>query len=276
MPLKGNNVRFHNNFLRRYLDIAPSALAYERAIECALHVGNDWKGPILDIGCGDGIFAQILFEGKIDTGIDPDADEVSRARPRNKYNELIVCYGDNIPKPDASYNTVFSNSVLEHILDLQPVLQEVHRLMTDDARFYVTIPTDRLEEATFVARVISAVGLKQLAYRYGKFYNRFWRHYNVHSLEGWRAVFEQAGFDVEIERPYVPKNLSTLYDLMTPLALPALIAKKKLRRWLLVPSLRPFVAPIMNAILAGFVSKAVDARPDDGCLVYYALRKRRQ
>ena len=61
-----------------------------------------------------------------------------------------------------------------------------------------------------------------------------------------------------------------------PLALPALIAKKRFRRWLLVPALRPFVAPIMNAILAGPVAKAVDAKPDEGCLVYYALRKRRQ
>lgn len=269
-------MRFNGNFLKRYLAIAPSALAYERAIECALHVGKSWPAPILDIGCGDGIFAKILFEGKIDTGIDPDADEVSRAKPLDKYEELIVCYGDKIPKPDGSYNTVFSNSVLEHIPDLQPVLREVHRLMSDDARFYITIPTDRLEQATFLARALSAVGLKQLAYRYGKFYNRFWRHYNVHSLEGWRAVFAEAGFEVEIERAYVPKNLSTLYDLLTPLALPALIAKKRFRRWLLVPALRPFVAPIMNAILAGPVAKAVDAKPDEGCLVYYALRKRRQ
>ncbi len=56
--------------------------------------------------------------------------------------------------------------------------------MSDDARFYITIPTDRLEQATFLARILSAVGLKQLAYRYGKFYNQFWRHYNVHNLEG--------------------------------------------------------------------------------------------
>ncbi len=57
-------MRFNSDFLKRYLAIAPSALAYERAIECELHVGKNWASPILDIGCGDGIFAQILFRGQ--------------------------------------------------------------------------------------------------------------------------------------------------------------------------------------------------------------------
>jgi len=267
-------VQFHSNFLRRYLALAPSALAFERSIECALHVERPWPAPILDIGCGDGIFAEILFAGKIDTGIDPDATEIERAKPLDKYKELIVCTGDNIPKEDASYNTVFSNSVLEHIPDLMPVLREVLRLMSDDARFYVTIPTDRLERATFIARVLSAVGLRGLAERYGHFYNRFWKHFNVHDEKGWRDIFEEAGFEIEIERPYVPTNSSTLYDLLTPVALPALIARKLYRRWFLVPALRPYTAPVLNVLLAGAVKRAVNHDGPGGCLVYYSLRKR--
>ncbi|MEM5493302.1 class I SAM-dependent methyltransferase [Hoeflea sp. AS16] len=265
-------MQFHNNFLKRYLRIAPAALALERSIECGLHVGKEWPAPILDIGCGDGIFADILFAGKIDTGIDPDASEVERARPLDKYNELIVCFGDDIPKADGTYNTVFSNSVLEHIPDLMPVLQEVHRLMSDTARFYITIPTDKLERATFIARLLSSIGLVGQAKRYGQFYNRFWKHYNVHTLAEWRQLFEQAGFEVEVERPYVPVNTSTLYDLLTPLALPALIAKKLFRRWLLLPALRPFTAPVMATLLSGAVDRAV--RDEGECLVYYSLRKR--
>ncbi|MHB0954001.1 MAG: class I SAM-dependent methyltransferase [Allorhizobium sp.] len=267
-------MQFHSNFLRRYLALAPSALAFERSIECALHVERPWPAPILDIGCGDGIFAEILFAGKVDTGIDPDASEVERARPLDKYRELIVCTGDNIPKPDASYNTVFSNSVLEHIPDLMPVLREVRRLMSDDARFYITIPTDRLERATFIARVLSAVGISGLAERYGHFYNRFWKHFNVHDEKGWRAIFEEAGFEVEIERPYVPAKFSTLYDLLTPVALPALIARKLYRRWFLIPALRPYTAPVLDVLLAGAVKRAVNHHGPGGCLVYYALRKR--
>lgn len=272
MPRKGMIVRFHNDFLKQYLKIAPAALALERSIECGLHVGKEWPSPILDIGCGDGIFADILFADRIETGIDPDASEVERARRVDKYDELIVCFGDAIPKPDGTYNTVFSNSVLEHIPDLMPVLEEVHRLMSDTARFYITIPTDKLERATFIARLLAAIGLREQAKRYGKFYNRFWKHYNVNTLAEWRQMFEQAGFEVEVERPYVPRNISTLYDLLTPLALPALIAKKLFRRWLLLPGLRPLTAPVIETLLSGAVDRAV--RDEGECLVYYALRKR--
>ncbi len=266
-------MQFHNDFLKRYLLAAPSALAFERAIECELHVDKPWPAPILDIGCGDGIFADILFAGNIDTGIDPDASEVARAKPLGKYNELLVCFGDNIPKPSSSYNTVFSNSVLEHIPDLHPVLLEVHRLMSDDARFYVTIPTNHLEKATLIARLLSSVGLTELAGRYGGFYNRFWRHYNVYTLQGWRTTFERAGFEVEHERPYVPANVSTLYDALTPLGLPGLIAKKLFRRWFLLPWLRPITAPVLASLLAGSVASAL--KPTEaGCLVYYALKKK--
>lgn len=268
-------MQFRNDFLKNYLLIAPAALAYERAIECTLHADKQWPAPVLDIGCGDGIFAQILFAGKVDTGIDPDASEVERARPLGKYDELLVCFGDNIPKPDGSYNTVFSNSVLEHIPDLPPVLHEVYRLMSKDARFYVTIPTDRLERATFIARSLRTIGMNELAGRYGRFYNRFWRHFNVHDLAGWRATFEAAGFEIEIERPYVPTNQSTLYDLMTPLGLPAFIARRQFKRWLLLPWLRPFTAPVLNALLKGQTAAALQpVRADEGCLVYYALKKR--
>lgn len=266
-------MEFNNNFLKRYLLRTPSALGYERAIECELHADKAWPSPILDIGCGDGIFAEVLFAGTVDTGIDPDAGEIEKAKAGGKYRELLVCGGHQIPKPDSSFNTVFSNSVLEHIPDLLPVLREINRLMSEDARFYVTIPTDRLERATFLARILSAIGLEQAAESYGRFYNRFWRHFNVHSLQEWRAIFEEAGFEVEIERPYVPVNQSTLYDLLTPVALPALVAKKMFNRWFLIPPMRPLIAPVLGFFLAGSVKKALALNTNNGCLVYYSLKK---
>ena len=73
-------LRFSRNFLRRYLEIAPAAMAMERAIECEVQARNSWLSPILDIGCGDGFFARILCEDKIDTGIDSSGLGGRRAR----------------------------------------------------------------------------------------------------------------------------------------------------------------------------------------------------
>lgn len=264
-------MKFGNSFLRRYLDEAPAALAVERSVECEIHAGNVWQRPILDIGCGDGIFAKILFAERIDTGIDPDASEVSRAREVSAYDELIVCFGDKIPKPDGSYRTIFSNSVMEHIPDILPVLREAHRLLAPDGVLYLTLPTNRLEQATVPARLLNILGLHRLAKSYGGFYNRFWRHYHAHSEHEWGQIFSQAGFQISEERTYIPRNLSTFCDAITPLALPSMIARKFVRRWFFSPAWRRLASGTLHAGIAPIVERL--GRGSGGGLAFYALRK---
>ena len=266
-------MNFNTDFFFRYLELAPAALALERAIECEVHARNQWHSPILDIGCGDGIFAKILCAETVDTGIDLDPTEIERARWQGIYKELMVCPGDRIPKPDGSYRTIVSNSVLEHISDLLPVLKEAHRLLSPDGLFYVTIPSDRLERATLLARLVRSLGLSGLADRYGKFYNRFWRHHHAYDEAQWRELFLQADFEVVEESAYVPRNLSTLYDFLTLLALPSLVAKKLVNRWFFWPQLRRRTARVTHAVLSPLIERLQMGH--GGCLVFYALQKRR-
>src|SRR2546428_6343193 len=116
-----------------------------RSLECRIYSGLVFERPILDIGCGDGVHAKVLFAEKIDTGIDPNERELERAAELGAYVELIACRGDAIPKPDWAYRTIFSNSVLEHIPDLRPVLKEAHRLLMPGGRFYFTVPSPNFE-----------------------------------------------------------------------------------------------------------------------------------
>src|SRR5687768_14968956 len=122
-------MRFKTDFAQAYSTAAPLALAFERIVECGIMRGQAFERPILDIGCGEGLFATMLFAEKIDTGIDPDGRELDRARALGAYRELIQCRGHAIPKPDGTYRTILSNSVLEHIPDLDSVLMEAHRLL---------------------------------------------------------------------------------------------------------------------------------------------------
>jgi SAM-dependent methyltransferase len=265
-------VTFNTDFLRRYLKLAPAALALERSIECEVHARNLWQSPILDIGCGDGIFAKVLFAERVDTGIDLESAEVERARRHGIYRELIVCPGHRIPKPDGSYRTIFSNSVLEHIPDLSPVLKEANRLLAQEGRFYITVPTDRLEQATLPARLLSSVGFTRLAGRYGKFYNRFWRHYHAYDEPRWRELFNAADFEIAEESAYVSRNLSTFYDLLTVLAIPSLVSKKLVNRWIVWPRLRRTTAGLTHAAISPIIKRL--RQGDGGCLVFYALKKR--
>src|SRR5690349_18526514 len=103
-----NHVRFRSNFLANYAARTPLALAFERTMECRLLSEENFIRPVLDLGCGDGTFASTLFAEPIDTGIDPDERELRKAEETGAYRELIRCTGSAIPKPDASYKTIFS------------------------------------------------------------------------------------------------------------------------------------------------------------------------
>ncbi len=97
---------FKTDFLYNYIKEAPLPLAIERTFECKILARQEFIHPILDIGCGEGIFAYVLFNENIDVGIDPDKKELKRALNYGMYKELINCFGDNIDKPDKFFKTI--------------------------------------------------------------------------------------------------------------------------------------------------------------------------
>ncbi len=100
-------------------------------------------GRGLDLGCGDGLLTRIILEhtGPRDlVGVDPDPAEVEQARALGIYSALHASGGDAVPEPDGSFDWILSNSVLEHIPDLDPVLREAGRLLAPGGRLIFTVP----------------------------------------------------------------------------------------------------------------------------------------
>jgi len=100
-------------------------------------------GRGLDLGCGDGLLTRVILQqvGKRDlVGVDPDPAEIAHARDAGIYSALHEAGGDSVPEPDASFDWVLSNSVLEHIDHLEPVLAEVGRLLRPNGEFVFTVP----------------------------------------------------------------------------------------------------------------------------------------
>jgi SAM-dependent methyltransferase len=264
-------MKFHNEALRRYLERAPAALAIERMLECRILAQQAFTRPILDLGCGDGVFAATLFAERIELGIDVDAREIVSARQLNAHDELIVCSASRVPKPDASFASVFSNSVLEHIPELDPVLAEVRRLLIPGGFFYVTVPTDRFDLYSTLGRLLNTIGNEQTLSFYRATYNRFWQHYNVHDELGWRRMFMRAGFEICETRPYDSPAVCLLNDLLVPAALPAMFSKKLLGRWIAVPGLRRWLASVINRLLGPIVDRLENG--SEGGLLFLSLRK---
>ena len=265
------SLRFSKHPVSSYLACSPLALALERALECIVLSKQKFVAPVLDIGCGDGLFASILFAEKIDTGIDPNPSEIARAKKTGAYNELICCFGSQIPKPSETYGTLFSNSVLEHIPDLTPVLREAHRLLKPGGSFFFTVPTDEFEQHALLHRILAALGLKNLAAGFRKRYNRFWRHFHAYNASHWKKLAEDAGFEVVEMVRYNPPEMAARNDCLAPIGALASILRRITGRWVLWSKLRSVLfAPIAPRIERDLAQKGVSA---DGSLVLVRARK---
>jgi SAM-dependent methyltransferase len=114
------------------------ALEIEEVIRYGLPEGRG-----LDLGCGDGHLMAIILAntGRRELiGLDIDRSETSLARERNIYRDVVTAQGDHLPFPDADFDFVFSNSVLEHIPNISDVLNEVRRVLRPNGRFIFTVP----------------------------------------------------------------------------------------------------------------------------------------
>lgn len=266
-------MKFKTNFLYNYLLQAPIPLAIERTMECEILSKQEFKRPILDIGCGEGMFANILFDELIDVGIDPNGRELERCRQYGAYKELIQCFGSKIPGESARFNTIFSNSVLEHIPEIDNVLQEAHRLLAQNGKMYITIPTDLFDKYSMIFQVISFFGLKKIAERYRVFFNKFWGHHNYYDVSGWKEKFEKNGFVVLNSREYNSKSMCLFNDFLVPFSLPGFVCKKITNRWIIFPSLRKITAKM----LATFFSFRIleNLKKNNNCgLVFFEISKK--
>jgi len=265
-------VKFNDKLYTDYLSRVPLPLAFERLVESEIYMGGlSFPRPILDIGCGDGLFARTLFAENIDTGLDPQAVEIQHATAQGVYDELLQCYGNAVPKPDGHYRTIFSNSVLEHIPDLMPVLKEAHRLLASGGHFYFTVPSQDFERYTVINLTLEGLGLKSLSNRFRSFFNRFWVHYHAYPLEKWIALAKEAGFEVVDAYTYNPKRLCLTNTILTPLSLPAKILKDTTNRWVFFPPLRRVVARLIAGPVKAFLRGGEKA--GKGGLVFLSLRK---
>ena len=264
-------MKFKNDFLKNYLNEAPVPLAFERAFECEILSRQEYNRPMLDIGCGDGIFAYFVFDEKIDTGLDPLSYELDSAKKFNIYDELIEAYADNIPKPDGYYQTIFSNSVLEHIPELGDVLKEAYRVLDKSGKFYVTIPTNYFDRYSVIFQLLSLLSLKRLARNYQRFFNKFWNHYHFYNREQWIDLFEENGFKVHNVIEYGAKKDCLFNDFMAPFSIPNYMVKKIFNRWFLSKSFRKLYSPL----LASFLNRRVKIQDDlrKGGLIFFALTK---
>src|SRR5690606_20303064 len=121
--------------VRQHLATVPVHRALIRSAEARLFIQTELFHPLLDIGCGDGHFASMVFSGPVDVGVDTDASQIAAAARRRAYRLCLVANGARLPFASGSFASIMSNCVVEHIPDVQAVFDEVSRLLRPGGRF---------------------------------------------------------------------------------------------------------------------------------------------
>jgi len=192
--------------------------------------------PVLDLGCGDGHFATMAFDEPLDAGFDPWWGPLTEARRRRAYHVLSQAEGARMPYPGSAFATVVSNSVLEHIPRVQPVLAEVARVLQPGGWFYFCVPGPGFLPALSIGRALDRVGLRSLGDTYRRFFNAISRHYHCDGAEVWERRLEMVGLRLVRWWSYFPRPALTALEWGHYLGLPALVCKRLTGRWVLWPS----------------------------------------
>jgi SAM-dependent methyltransferase len=155
----------------------------------------------MDLGCGDGAVTAILRD-LLDArwqlvGVDPDPVEVSLATESGAYERVQRATGSSLGVEDGTFDFVFSNSVLEHVEDLEPTLREVARVLKDRGQLVFTVPSEFFHENLGPPRLLGRLATgQQKVVDYRLEIDRRLAHVRYLSIDEWQALLGESGLEI--------------------------------------------------------------------------------
>jgi ubiquinone/menaquinone biosynthesis C-methylase UbiE len=249
-------------FLHKFLRIWPPHMAIIRAYEANFfkQIASS-KNPTLDLGCGDGDFLKNVFE-HFDTGIDLDMEKLKRAKRGGAYSILCCCNASQLPLPDNYFHTIISNCVLEHIPDVQKVIQEVSRVLHENGEFIFTTWTPLYNKSLWINKEW-----------YINWKTKRLDHFTLLSLEEWKKILEKNNLQITWTQYYVhPRDLKQMdfYETIS------LLGFGKIR----IINLYSLIIPLFPTFLTKIIARAFEKRygreknKNTGCAVAIKAKKR--
>jgi SAM-dependent methyltransferase len=177
--------------------------AYWRLLELSAvrrHL-RDIVPPVLELGCGNGAFTE-LTGLHVDLAVDKESRAVEHASRRTTvYRAVQRTDIRDLDDALGPFGTIFSNSVLEHVPDLEPVLERCRELLLPGGRLVATVPLRRMNDH---------LAVHVLAYARAR--QRQLQHRNLWSIEEWRRQLESAGFETVTAELYLDAAACRRWD----------------------------------------------------------------
>lgn len=222
--------------------------------------------PILDLGCGDGLFASIAFPDTEVWGIDIDAKEGRWAAASQAYSQVILGDVTRAHLPVNFFQTCVANCSLEHVPRLDLALKNVRESLKPGGRLLMFVPNREWATHLLSYRFLAALGAPGLARTLQEAIDAFFKHHHLYDEEGWRHVTSDAGFEVEKVEPILASASTVAFEAFLLPSLLGWINKHMTTRWTNFPTVRRLFALPVYA-LARSILESGDPTPTAEFLV---------
>lgn len=237
-----------------YLRHAPLSLTLREIHRlAAIEAVSTDKGPILDVGCGDGFWWTLRdHDNREIYGIDISAREIQQARAR--INAQLTDVSQEQPFPTKKFEQIIGNCSLEHVPDIDGALANLRKAAAPGGRLVMFVPTPRwayqgrmqswlLHHAPRVAMTVSGA------------LNGFFQHWHLYDAKVWTRLLQQHGWRVRAIYGMGSARSEFLFRLFMPPAFGEFLIKKltgnypsKLARYLPDAALAPLAKLVRWAV----------------------------
>ena len=236
---------------RKYFPHTPTALCIKECARLSAIRRYACPGPILDVGCGDGLFARVAFENAEVWGIDIDAAEGRWAAASQAYAQIVLGDVTRASLPHSFFNTCVANCSLEHVPRIDLALRNIWNALRPGGIAYLFVPNAEWASHLTSARLSKRLGAPALGKGIQTAIDRQFRHHHLYDADGWRRVVAASELQVVAVEPVLSTATTVAFEAFLLPSLAGFVNKKLTTRWTNFPSARRlFAKPVYHAVKA--------------------------
>lgn len=243
----------------RYFPYTPAALCIKECARLSALRRHECPGPILDVGCGDGLFARMAFDSEEVWGIDIDAKEGRWASASKAYSQVILGDVTRAKLPETFFSTCVANCSLEHVPRIDLALKNVARSLKPGGKAYLFVPNKDWARKLLSYRLLEGIGQKDLAEFLRSSIDSFFKHHHLYDEAGWHDIVTTSGMDVEAIEPVGSTASTVAYEALLLPSLAGWANKHLTSRWTNFPRFRKSFAAPVHAMVERIMSTSDSA-----------------
>ena len=242
----------------KYFPFAPTALCIKECARLEAMRQLQVEGPILDVGCGDGLFAKIAFRAEEVWGIDIDGKEGRWAQASRAYSQIVLGDIAEVKLPPAFFRTCVANCSLEHVPDIQAALSTISASLVPGGRAYLFVPNRDWASKFLTVRTLRSLFGERVASVLQNGIDEFFKHHHLYDEDGWRNVIAKSPLSLVDIKPVLSTATTVAFEAFLLPSLAGWANKKLTTRWTNFPGLRRAAAPFAYVLAKSMLAIAND------------------